>query len=119
MSGYSDEHAQWYKKTASSIVIKAFVDPQSKLYRPDLAKILQADDDEAQPSGVKEEDTGRGSGGGSSRGRGRGRGRRGRPGGKSKAKAKNKIQKLNGDQEDDEEEESVASGEMSEEANSE
>ena len=73
-SGHSDEHATWFRKVASSCVFKSFINPQSKLYKPEVAKLLVSEDgdggceEEDRPSN---EDGGKGRGAG---GRGRGRG---------------------------------------------
>ncbi|CAK9038691.1 unnamed protein product, partial [Durusdinium trenchii] len=50
---HSDEHATWFRKVASSCVFKSFINPQSKLYKPEVAKLLVSEDGEG---GCEEED---------------------------------------------------------------
>lgn len=38
---YSDEHKQWYLKMAEVVALKAFLKVTSKLYKPELAKVLK------------------------------------------------------------------------------
>ena len=124
MQGYSEDHAQWLRKTASSIVIQAFMNPQSKLYRADVAKLLVCEDDGVKPEGgdaPQRGGRGRGRGGrggrGGKGGRGRGgKGGRGRGSGGNEEKDGNKVDENNDDDDDDNEEEEPA---MSEEENSE
>ena len=117
-AGYSPEHAAWYRKIACSMVIKAFINPQSKLYRADVAKLLVTEDEpapeEGQSKNTKNQKKGKGGGkkGGGKKGKGGGKkggGKKGKGGGNDDGE----------DGEDDEENDDEEGGDMSEEENSE
>ena len=118
-AGYSDEHAAWYRKVACSMVIKAYINPQSKLYRAEVAKLLVTEDEpthEGKGGGSRNNKNPKGGKGGGKKG-----GKKGKKGGKKGGgkKGRNHDDGEEGGDDDDEEDDEEGGGEVSEEENSE
>ena len=47
---YSDDHKQWYLKMAEVVALKALLKVTSKLYKPELAKVLKDVPGAGEPS---------------------------------------------------------------------
>ena len=46
---HTPEHSKWYVAQAQDVAIKAMVDPQGKVYKAELAKLLKKDVDGEEP----------------------------------------------------------------------
>ena len=46
---HTPEHSKWYVAQAQDVAIKAMMDPQGKVYKADLAKLLKKDVDGEEP----------------------------------------------------------------------